>query len=130
MPTTEYSGCTDCCGPPNCDCAPPSTLYADFVSSCSGMSASACPLVYGLYSATKWGAALGDGTPSAMSLVELYCSGGIWYLDITYLPADCVFNTQSASTGNCDPFAMTFTVTLDSACCPASGGTVAVSVSE
>lgn len=129
MGTSTYANCTDCCGPPDCTCSPPTTLYLDLASACSSWT-STVTLTKDYVTAGKWDASA--GLPTVLISSTLYCSGGLWYLELSAVNALCTTITVNPTTGGCSPFALNFdTINLSADCCGGgSSGTLTASVSE
>lgn len=121
-----FGGCCCSCGPPDCDCTPPSTLYMD-VTGC--WEASGVELTYDL----------DDGCWKQLTQIsgqidtaQLCCIDGAWTIQLTPINASCLDDLSTAATGgSCSPFSLTFPdITLSADCCDPSGGTISITVSE
>lgn len=122
----SLSGNFGCCCEQPCDtCTPPSTLYADLTSSCSGWSGT----VTLTETAGTWQGA--TGAPDQVVDVQMTCFEGQWNIAINAVNAMCGDTSAYADSWTCTPaFEASFTVPLSADCCPPSGGTLTVEVRE
>lgn len=111
MPTTEYSGCTDCCDAGCCTAAnlpgSYSTLYVTYSSpTCAGFDGLVQELTWDSGS-SKWIAI----SPVIMTLVELWCdtSGDPDVFKLHTVATMCMDSTVSASSVDCATPSISFT---------------------
>lgn len=118
-----------CCSVLDCTCDPPSTLYLDLASVCSGWSGT---ITLERDALTFFWFADPDTLPAGIVAAQLLCSEGVWSLSINPSSINCVTLVFSAPvSGTCSPFYLDFgSKNLDSLCCPPSGGTVTAEVNE
>lgn len=114
-------GCCCECGAPDCDCLPPSPLYAD-VEYGAGTETATMESVDFL----TW---YGTTPAGCLGALRLFCVDGNWTMGITDALGFCTEELVAADSGTCDPFSLVFTFTPPE-CFGCSDGSITIRVTE